>query len=87
VLAEKYLLLSYNRNQNFFWCIGDLALLYAKTHKTHSQRIALTEPYLRKMRNNFSHHQDFSQYMQKIQLALASRHPPQAAPAITSETQ
>jgi hypothetical protein len=53
VLAEKYLLLSYNRNQNFFWCIGDLALLYAKTHKTHSQRIALTEPYLRKMRNNF----------------------------------
>lgn len=73
-LAEKYLLLSYHRNKNFFWCIGDLALLYATSNKPRSQRMALARPYIQRMRKDFSCHPDFRQYIQKIQNALINHH-------------
>ena len=72
VLAEKYLLLSYHRNKNFFWCIGDLALLYATSDKSRSQRMSMAHPYIQRMRRDFSRHPDFQQYMHKIQNSLTN---------------
>lgn len=70
-LAEKYLLRSYSRNNGFFWCIGDLALFYAKSSKAISRRTTLAEPFIRKMHRDFSEHPDYPEYMQKIRRALA----------------
>ena len=68
--AEKYLRQSYRQDPNFFWCIADLALLYARSDRPQDARVALTQPYLRTLRKNFFQHPDYQNYMDKIQHAL-----------------
>lgn len=71
-LAEKYLLRSYSLNQNYFWCVADLALVYASSDRAPQIRASLAAPYIKQLQKQFPKHVDFSKCMNKIQHHLAA---------------
>ena len=73
-IAEKYLLQSYARDHNFFWCVADLALIYASSDQPQLQRASLAAPYIHQLQTQFSRHRDYSNYMKKINKHLATSH-------------
>lgn len=70
-LAEKYLLQSYARDHNFFWCVADLALIYASSDQPQPLRASLAAPYIHQLQTRFSRHRDYPKYMKKISSRLA----------------
>jgi hypothetical protein len=73
-LAEKYMLQSYARDHNFFWCVADLALIYASSDQPQLLRASLAAPYIRQLQTQFSRHRDYPGYMKKISNHLATSH-------------
>ncbi len=71
-LAEKYLLRSYSQDQNFFWCIADLALVYASSDRSQQIRASLAAPYIYQLETRFCTHADYLKNMNKIQHHLSA---------------
>jgi membrane-bound metal-dependent hydrolase YbcI (DUF457 family) len=68
--AEAHYLRSYSADPDYFWCVGDLALFYAKSGRPLPERRRLTEPYLQRLKNHFPNHRDLPEYLSAIQEAL-----------------
>ena len=65
--AESLYLRSYSADPDYFWCVGDLALFYAKSALPLSERRRLTEPYLQRLEKDFPGHRDLHEYLTAIQ--------------------
>lgn len=72
-LAETYFLKSYAQDNNFFWCVANLALTYALSDRTQEKRVTLSAPYLFQLQTQFSRHREYPNYMRKIQHNLSTR--------------
>ena len=71
-LAEEYLLRAYSQDKTFFWCIADLAILYATSNNPQEIRLSLATPYIKQLQTQFSIHTDYHKNMTKIQHHLST---------------
>ena len=73
--AEEYYLRAYRANPSDFWIVADLAVFLASSGEPASIRRERTEPFLRRLREDFTHHKDQPRFLGRIERKLA-RPPP-----------
>ena len=68
--AESYYLRSYKSDPEYFWCVADMAIFYASSDKSVFERRHLALPYLSRLKNKFTNHQDRQSYIDKLEQKL-----------------
>jgi hypothetical protein len=68
--AEQYYHRSLDENPWNFWCVGDVAILYASSNEQLADRRRRVFPYIKLLVENFSGHPSLHGYLKKIEDAL-----------------
>ena len=69
--AEEYYHRAYRQDPTYFWLVADLAVFYSSSDKPASERRRLAEPYIRRLRNEFSHRRAQPRILARIERKLA----------------
>lgn len=69
--AEEYYHRAYRQDPSYFWLVADLAVFYSSSDKPASERRRLAEPYIRRLRNEFSHRSAQPRMLARIERKLA----------------
>jgi hypothetical protein len=69
--AEFYYLRSYHADPSYFWTVADLVLFYASSAGPELDRRRAAAPYLSRLREDFSNHQQLHEVLNQVDQRFA----------------